>query len=96
MTLSNTGNATLSVTSVVASGDFSQTNNCGSVSAGGSCTIRVTFKPKAKGTVTEPITITDNASDSPQTVTLTGYWKVNCRNHAIHSLQEVTPTPLAH
>jgi len=72
VTLSNTGNAALSVTSVVASGDFSQTNNCGSVSAGRSCTIKVTFKPTAKGTRTGAIAVTDNASGSPQSVTLTG------------------------
>jgi hypothetical protein len=72
VTLSNTGNATLSVTSVVASGDFSQTNNCGSVSASRSCTIKVTFKPTAKGNRTGTIAVTDNASGSPQSVTLTG------------------------
>jgi len=72
VTLSNTGNATLSVTRIVASGDFSQTNNCASVSAGKSCTIKVSFKPTAKGTRTGTIAITDNASGSPQTVALTG------------------------
>jgi hypothetical protein len=71
--VNNTGNATLSLTNVVASGDFSQTNNCGgSVNAGQSCTISVNFKPTAKGVRTGTITITDNASGSPQTVSLTG------------------------
>ncbi len=72
VTLSNTGNATLSVTRIVASGDFSQTNNCASVSTAKSCTIKVSFKPTAKGTRTGTIAITDNASGSPQTVALTG------------------------
>ena len=76
VTLSNTGNATLSLTSIAASGDFSQTNNCnGSLNAGNACTIRVTFKPTGKGARTGSVTITDNASDSPQAVTLTGTGK---------------------
>jgi hypothetical protein len=71
--LSNTGNAALTLTSIVASGDFAQTNNCGtSVAVGASCTITVTFTPTAGGTRTGAITLKDNAADSPQTVTLTG------------------------
>jgi hypothetical protein len=73
ITLTNTGSATLSVTSIVASGDFAQTNNCGtSVNAGASCTITVTFTPTAAFTRTGAITFTDNAPDSPQTASLTG------------------------
>jgi len=73
VTLYNTGSATLSIASIVATGDFSQTNNCGgSVSMGSSCRIRVSFKPTATGTRTGSIAITDNASGSPQTVSLTG------------------------
>src|SRR2546426_1040597 len=41
-------------------------------SAGLNCTINVTFTPIATGTRTGAITITDDASDSPQTVSLTG------------------------
>jgi hypothetical protein len=73
VTLSNTGNAALSITGITASGDFSQTNTCGSnVAAGASCTLSVTFKPTATGTRTGVVTITDNAVGSPQTVALTG------------------------
>jgi hypothetical protein len=73
VTLSNTGNAALSLTSITASGDFSQTNTCGSsVAAGASCTLSVTFKPTATGTRTGVVTITDNASPATQTVALTG------------------------
>jgi len=71
--LSNTGNATLMITSIAASGDFSQTNTCGSsVGAGASCTISVTFKPTASGTRTGTVTIADNANPGAQTVSLTG------------------------
>jgi hypothetical protein len=73
VTLKNTGNATLSISSIKVSGDFSQTNRCSSmVAAGAGCTLSVTFKPKANGTRTGAVTITDNASPATQTVSLTG------------------------
>jgi len=73
VTLSNTGSATLSITSITVSGDFSQTNTCGSsLAASASCTLSVTFKPTATGTRTGAVTITDNASPATQTVSLTG------------------------
>jgi hypothetical protein len=73
VTLSNTGNAALSISSILPSGDFSETNTCGtSVAAGGSCSISVTFKPTATGTRTGSVKITDNAAGSPQSISLTG------------------------
>jgi len=73
VTLTNSGPITLTISSIAASGDFLQKNNCGSsLPAGESCTIKVGFKPTAKGTRTGELIITDNAPDSPQTVTLTG------------------------
>jgi hypothetical protein len=73
VTLTNTGSATLDITSIVASGDFAPVNNCGSrVIAGGSCAINVTFTPTATGIRTGSLTITDNGSTSPQTINLSG------------------------
>jgi hypothetical protein len=73
ITLTNTGTAPLTVTSIAASGDFAQTNTCGtSVAAGGKCTITVTFKPTAIGARAGAISIVDNATGSPQKVSLTG------------------------
>ncbi len=73
VTLSNTGPSTLSISSVAISGDYAQTNNCGSsLASGSSCVISVTFKPMASGTRTGILTVTDNATNSPQTVSLTG------------------------
>jgi hypothetical protein len=76
VTLSNTGNLALAVASVIITGDFAQTNNCGSsVAAGSSCTINVTFAPTAGGPLTGTLTITDNSNNttgSTQTVSLTG------------------------
>ena len=75
--LSNTGNAALSITSIAASGDFAQTNNCGtSVAAGANCSISVTFTPTAAGSRTGSVSINDNASGSPQSVSLTGIGKI--------------------
>jgi hypothetical protein len=73
VTLTNNGTATLSIASMTASGDFAQTNNCGSsLAMNTSCTINVTFTPTAAGTRTGTLSATDNASGSPQTVSLTG------------------------
>jgi hypothetical protein len=73
VTLTNTGPITLTISSITASGDFLQENNCGSVvPPGSSCTIRVAFRPSAKGFRTGALTITDDAPDSPQTVLLMG------------------------
>ncbi len=77
ITLFNTGSGTLSITSITVtganSGDFSQTNTCGtSVASGSNCTINVTFTPTVAGTRTAAISVADNASGSPQSVSLTG------------------------
>jgi hypothetical protein len=73
VTLSNSGGAALSISSFAITGDFGQTNNCGSsVAAGSSCTINMTFTPTATGTRSGTLTVTDNAGNSPQTVSLTG------------------------
>jgi hypothetical protein len=73
VTVQNTGNAAASVTSIAASGDYAQTNNCGSsIAAGASCSISVTFTPTASGTRTGSVTITSNAVNSPTSISLTG------------------------
>jgi len=71
--LTNTGTGPLAITGIVATGDFTQTNTCGtSLAAGASCDISVIFKPTAEGLVAGAVTITDNAADSPQIVALAG------------------------
>jgi hypothetical protein len=78
VTLSNTGNAALSISSVAITGanasDFPEiADTCGpSVSAADKCTIEVAFTPSAAGQRTATLSITDNASGSPQTVSLSG------------------------
>ena len=88
VTLTNTGTATLDISGIAITGadagDFglktvkatkTQTP-CGStVAAGANCTIKVTFKPTQTGARTAAVTITDNASNSPQSIALAGTGK---------------------
>ena len=71
--MTNNGTAVLNITSIAASGDYSQTNNCGTtLNAGLSCTITVTFTPTQSGLRNGTLSVTDNAPGSPQTVPLSG------------------------
>jgi hypothetical protein len=77
LTLSNTGNATLTISNVSLGGtnpsEFADTSACGStLAAGASCTITVTFTPDAASSFTATLSVTDNAASSPQTATLNG------------------------
>lgn len=77
LTLKNVGKTALSITQVAFTGanpaDFSQTNNCGaSVPAGATCIIKAVFKPKAAGSRSANLAVSDNGGASPQTVPLAG------------------------
>ncbi|HTS67720.1 MAG TPA: FG-GAP-like repeat-containing protein, partial [Terriglobia bacterium] len=64
-TLQNTGNALMSGIGIVATGDFTQTNTCGSsLGLGAACTISVNFVPLARGVRNGSITVTSNAGQS--------------------------------
>jgi hypothetical protein len=64
----------IAISSVEATGDFQQTNDCGgSIPAAGSCTATVTFRPTATGTRSGLLTVTSGAtSTSPNKVNLSG------------------------
>jgi hypothetical protein len=74
VTLSNTGNATLNISSITNTGDFVvQNNTCGSqVLAGKNCIVTMAFTPTKKGARTGVLSFADNAAGSPQNVTLSG------------------------
>jgi hypothetical protein len=73
VTLSNTGASLISILQISYSGDFSETSNCGAaLPVGGSCQISVTFIPTVAGNRAGELSITDNATGSPQTVPLSG------------------------
>jgi subtilase family serine protease len=86
VTLTNTGSATLDISNISVSGDFAllavtktkKVTPCvsgGTVAAGGSCEIKVTFTPTQAGVRSGNLTFTDNAPNSPQNVALSGTGK---------------------
>jgi hypothetical protein len=73
VTLSNTGELPLEISSITASGDFAQTNACGAnIAAGANCTISITFAPATPGLRSGTLVIADSTPDGPHTVTLFG------------------------
>jgi hypothetical protein len=74
LTLKNTQLAGLNISSITLSNpDFTQTNTCDSrLRAMGSCTISVTFTPNSLGAESATLNVNDDATDSPQTVALSG------------------------
>jgi Transmembrane protein 131-like N-terminal/Abnormal spindle-like microcephaly-assoc'd, ASPM-SPD-2-Hydin len=74
VTLTNTATTALTITSVTASpADFAPHSSCGSsIAPGASCSISVVFEPTTSGARNGVVTVTDSASDSPQTAALTG------------------------
>ena len=71
VTVTNSGSAAAPVTSIGTSGDFSQTNTCGSsIPASSSCTVTVRFTPTATGNRTGNLTVT--AAGTTSTVPLSG------------------------
>jgi len=87
ITLTNSGNASLAISSITVSGadakDFvmQSSSTCGTsapVSAGKNCTIALVFTPSASGSRSATLTITDNANDATkgtQAVALSGTGK---------------------
>lgn len=74
--VTNTGTAPLSIASIAATGDFSQTNTCGnSLAVGASCVIQVVFAPSGEAKQYGTLVINDSAPDSPQIVKLEGTGK---------------------
>jgi hypothetical protein len=71
--LTSAGTEPLEITSIVASADFAETNDCpGTVEPSDSCTLSLTFTPTAAGILSGEVTITDNAAGSPHQLSLTG------------------------
>jgi hypothetical protein len=73
-TLYNNEAVALTISSITTGNpDFAQTNTCStSLAAKGHCTITVTFTPSTLTTETGTLTVTDAASNTPQTATLSG------------------------
>jgi outer membrane protein assembly factor BamB len=74
--ITNNGTSPLTINAISTSGDFGQTNSCGTLPAtfapGQGCTLSVTFTPTATGTPTGTVDVADNANGSPHQLGLTG------------------------
>jgi hypothetical protein len=73
VTLTNTGQAWLTISSVSTAAPFAAYSTCpASLGGGGSCSITVYFTPTVAGLKSGSLSITDNAAGSPQSVSLSG------------------------
>ena len=78
VTVTNTGLTTTTITSAASSSSvfaLTSASTCkanATLTSGAKCTLVVTFTPAAKGSASGKITLTDNALNSPQTITLSG------------------------
>lgn len=74
LTITNSGTATLTFSGfTITPSSFVQTNTCGTgIAAGATCAVSLTYTPTGTTEATGTLSIADNASGSPQTVSLTG------------------------
>src|SRR5207245_457862 len=81
VTLTNSGTSPLSIATAVLgganAGDFALASgttciNGATLAAGANCVLNLTFTPTAASARTATVTITDDAADSPQSVSLAG------------------------
>jgi hypothetical protein len=74
--LTNSGNATLSITSITLTGDFIATHTCGppptTLAAGTNCNLDMKFTPTAVGSRLGELSFSTNATGSPHRVQLSG------------------------
>ena len=72
-TITNSGTAAASISSITAPTGFSQTNTCGSsLAAGASCSVSVVFQPTAAQAYSGNLAIASNATDTTLNVALSG------------------------
>ena len=77
VTVSNTGNAPLTISGITTTGDFDETDTCTAASSNtlapaATCTVQVTFLPSATGARTGVLTVFGNVPGGQATVTLNG------------------------
>jgi hypothetical protein len=71
--VTNTGTFNVTFTNVTISGNFSESNGCiGVLTPGSFCSIQLSFTPASATKLVGTVTITDDATGSPQKVTLNG------------------------
>jgi hypothetical protein len=74
ITVTNSGGSPITISSITASGDYAETDNCtkAALQPTTNCIINVTYTPSGAGTSVGALTINDNAPGSPQVVLLNG------------------------
>jgi hypothetical protein len=74
VTVTNVGTSPLTISGVVASSDFAESDNCSKapLQPSTNCVITVTYSPTTAGAALGALTITDNVPGSPQVVLLNG------------------------
>jgi hypothetical protein len=71
--LTNSGDALMPISNITATGDFSQTNDCGTtLEPSAHCTISVTFEPEVSGTKVGTLAVSEDPKGRPQTLSLNG------------------------
>jgi len=94
-TVLNISGITFSSESGQATTDYAEINNCGSVlGAGATCTLTVTFFPAVLGSLNGTMVISDNFTDSPQQVALTGTGTASL-NRSVPFVQSLAPPSAA-
>lgn len=88
VTFTNNQSTALTITSISSNlSDFVVNSSCpSSLAARASCNVSVSFSPKGQGSRSGTLTFTDNASNSPQTASLSG-------TGAVPNLSLITVTP---
>lgn len=73
VTVTNNSATALTISSLAISSGWSENDNClPSLAGSATCTINVSFAPTATGSQTGTLTLTDNAPNSPQLISLSG------------------------
>jgi len=77
LSISDTGSQDLTISGLAISGtnaaDFSvASGQCATISGGSTCNVNISFRPSVTGNRSAVLTVTGNAANSPQTITLTG------------------------
>ncbi len=69
----NRGTTGITISSIVAAGDFAQTNTCGNgLAAGATCAIQITYSPSTSGNLEGGVSIRSSDPASPETILLKG------------------------
>jgi hypothetical protein len=73
LTVTNYGKCTLTISSIIASAEFTETDTCSmALAPGASCTVSVIFAPSANGVRNGTLMVNSNGQGSPQQISLNG------------------------